>query len=169
MSNGDQGINYQPNSARQGQSQGSTNHILPIPSSPQQQTIPPPPNFSPTNLSVLSTASHQRVVYNPSSHSIPPPSRLSIPIFPLHPTPSSTVPVPPSHSPPPHQMYFSIHPQAPHPRLSYRQMHRLHLPAKRPQPQHLKHPKSFLTIGERKKVRDLVNHFNLFKHVTSYK
>ena len=50
MSNGEQEVNYQPNSARQGQSQRSTNHRLPIPSSPQQQTTPPPPNFSPANL-----------------------------------------------------------------------------------------------------------------------
>ena len=64
---------------------------------------------------------------------------------------------------PPHQMHFSIYHQAPHPRQPYRRMHRPHHPVKRPQPQHLKHPKSFLTIGERKKDRDLVNHFNLFK------
>ena len=110
MSNGNQGINYQPNSARHGQSQRSTNHRLHIPSSPQQQTTPPPTNFSPTNQSALSTASHQRVVYNPPSHSISPPSQPPVQIFPPYATSPYQFPFLHRILLPIHQMHYSFHP-----------------------------------------------------------
>ena len=132
MSNGDQEVNYQPNSASQGQSQRTTNHRLPILSPDQQQTTPPPENFPPINLIAVSTATHQRALYNLSPHTIPSP----IPTSNLY---SSTTSYPPPTSSQssikffsPHLMHFSINPHAHHPRQPYHRMHRTQHPAKRP-------------------------------------